>query len=183
MKIYSSSFIIGVLIISIVVGLFVAFPQYKNYKLEKEELFTKEKELSSLENYFSDLEETQKKLLEHKEELEKIEVGLPSQRDIPLFAYLINKASSDNGLLLKDAEAKLMEEKKGSRLSKEKSPLKKIELNITLLGTYESLKNFVSFLEKNARMIEIESIDFSPQGENKDNFEFRLKVSAYYLSH
>jgi len=177
MKIYSSSFIIILLIISVVIGLFITFPQYKNYKLAEKEFLTKKEELGSLEDYFSDLENTQKKLLERKDDLEKVKEGVPLQENAPLFLSLIKKTSSENGLILKNMEIQREKEK----LEKE-SRLKKIRADISLVGSYESFKNFISSLEKNARMIEIEDIDFSPKGENEDNFDFHLKVSAFFLS-
>lgn len=177
MKIYSSSFIIILLIISVVIGLFITFPQYKKYKLVEKEFLAKKEELDSLENYFSDLENTQKKLLERKDDLEKVKEGVPLQEDTPLFLSLIRKTSSENGLILKDMES----QKKKKKLKKE-GRLKEIKADISLVGSYESFKNFISSLEKNARMIDIKDINFSQKGENEDNFDFHLKVSAFFLS-
>ena len=52
--------------------------------------------------------------------------------------------------------------------------------NLVVAGSYSSFKNFLSTLEKTARMIELESISFSTLEEvGPIDFNLRIKVYSY----
>lgn len=67
---------------------------------------------------------------------------------------------------------------------KEKSlvrPIGIITLQLKFLGSYEQLKQFLSQLETNIRLIDIYSLSIQPVKTNRDNFySFELMVATYY---
>ena len=98
------------------------------------------------------------------------EVGHP-----PIVPDLINflaEKSSQNGLILEKVNLD-----KISSLEKN-SKIQKISLSLSLSGFYPALRNFISILQKSAKLIEIDSIIFS-ESKTGGVFSFNLKIKTY----
>lgn len=157
---------IFLLFVSIVIFSFLIYPKYQNLsRLKKTELL-KKAELENFQNYSQQLKETFEKLQNYKEEISKIELALPENLSIPEFFNFVQKLAALNGLSLKNIDA---------TPSSEEGILKEWKTNLTLSGDYQSFKNFLSSLEKSARLVEIENISFSSPKE-KEPFEFKLGI-------
>lgn len=67
-----------------------------------------------------------------------------------------------------------------------KQPLVKrlgsLELDFVVQGSYESIRNFVGFLETNVRVINVTSLEISPATSNgpSDSYILTTKAEAYY---
>ncbi|MDO8574630.1 MAG: type 4a pilus biogenesis protein PilO [bacterium] len=60
-------------------------------------------------------------------------------------------------------------------------PLNVIGFSIKLIGSYEKLKDFLSKLESNVRIFEVNSIGIQPLGESNQNiYSFDIQVETYY---
>ena len=91
----------------------------------------------------------------------------------------IDNVGSQNGLILKEIAV----DKVNS--SKSIPRLKETHINFVVSGSYPSFKNFLSVLEKSARIIQIESISFRSSGvslkgeEIPTFFNVGIKVNSY----
>lgn len=172
--------IIG-LILLVALGIAVVFPKYQNLNLLQLKVKEKETELQSEKEYFSNLSEISEKLKKYEESLSKINSALAAEPDLPSLFNFLQTAASQNGLVLKKIAPTLPSPLKEELIEEGWSPkIQETGINLTVAGSYSSFKNFLSTLEKTARMIELESISFSASEEaGPIDFNLRIKVYSY----
>lgn len=158
----------------LILGSLILWPRFQDLKLLNNQIGKMEEQLRSQENYFSNLNDAKTKFKEYELELSKIDSALPSDSSLPSFLNFLQKACSQSGLVLKSISPF------GSSAMEEKSDLQANQTSIQVSGPYTAFKNFLSVLEKSARLIEVENIAFSsPQEESIFNFSLRIKVTSY----
>ena len=139
----------------------------------KLELERKEAEIKQKEEYFANLEVLSEKLEGYSEELAKIDSAFLVEPPVPTLFDFIQKASSENGLVLESLTLAGI------------SPLanvvgtKKISLSASVSGSYTALKNFLTTIYNTARLTEVESIGFSFP-EERGLFTFDLALESYF---
>jgi len=151
---------------------FLIFPNYQNLTFLKKEISEKEVELSSQEKYFQDLQNIAKELKKYETAISKIDSALPAGPSLPELLNLIQAKASQSGLALKGVGPATI-------IPAGEKGLKEIRLNFILIGNYSDFKNFLSILEKSARLIEIENISFSSLEEGPLTFNLTIKVYSY----
>lgn len=152
------------------IGYFWIFPQYQAFQEVNSVLRNKKIELQRKEEYFSKIKMADEALQQYKEQLSKIDVALPSEPSLPSLLSILEKSGTENGLILKQV---------GSfKVTDLQRSLKEIHLEVGLMGSYPALKNFLSSLERNARLIEVDKISFSLPRENEP-FTFDLDIKTY----
>lgn len=172
--------IIG-LILLLALGIAVIFPKYQNLNLLQLKVKEKEAELQSEKEYFSNLSEISEKLKKYEESLSKINSALAAEPRLPALFNFLQTAASQNGLVLKKIAPTLPSPLKEELVEEGWSlEIRETGINLAVAGSYSSFKNFLSTLEKTARMIELESISFSTVEEvGPINFNLRIKVYSY----
>jgi Tfp pilus assembly protein PilO len=156
--------------ISILIILFLVFPQYQNLSSLKERVADFETALKNQEDYFQRLKKTASDLERYKDSLLKIDSALPSNPSLPELFNFIQKLCSQSGLALSKIGSI-------STTPLPQGQLKETRTEITVSGSYSDFKNFLSALEKSARLIEVENISFASQ--EKDPLAFSLKIKIY----
>lgn len=151
--------------------IFLIFPKYQNLNSLKKEIFEKEDELSSQEKYFETLRETSEELKKYEDSLSKVDTALPKNPSLPELLNFIQKTSSQSGLSLKGISPAVTSPLEGE--------IKETRINFLLVGSYSDFKNFLSILEKSARLIDIENFSFSSPKEGQFNFNLAIKVYSY----
>ncbi len=167
------SIVVICLIITLILGVVLIGPRYKELKELQQEIKKKSQELEYQEKYLSDLEEASQNLKEYTQELQKINSALPPSPNLPaLFGYF-QKASSQNGLVLKSINPAAI-------TTSEKISGREIKISLSVVGSYPSFKNFLATLQKSARLIGVTSLAFSlpPKGEIFD-FSVNVKMHSY----
>lgn len=180
--------IIVCLILSVVLGFFVLWPQYQKFSDERWHVKEKEAERSNQEEYFSHLAELSEELKGYEKELSKIDSAFPQSPDIPDLLNFLALTSSQNGLIFKQVNSFLLGSliKPTPASENEEVPANRyrdITIDFEVSGEYFALKNFISALEKSARIIEIESIKLEKKlGESKEESlsSYNLKIKTYY---
>lgn len=162
------------LVLLIVLGVLLWWPQFQEFLSLKEELKAKESQLEEKKEYFSRLKEYEEKLKDYSEELEKIDYALPNEPSPPAIFSFFQQLCSVNGLVLENISAqKLSDADKGGSLED-------FGFSATVSGSYENFKNFLDTLYKNSRMIDVETISFESPSEGRF-FEIGLNLKTYYL--
>jgi Tfp pilus assembly protein PilO len=170
--------IIG-LISLLALGIAVVFPKYQNLNLLQLKVKEKEAEFQSGKEYFSNLDDISEKLKKYEENLSKINSALAAEPGLPALFNFLQTATSQNGLVLRKIAPTLPTPLKEELVKEGWSPaIRETGINLTVTGYYPSFKNFLSTLEKTARMIEIESISFST-GEEVGPIDFNLRIKVY----
>ena len=180
--------LICLLILSGLEGYFLLWPKYQEFKSKKAEMEIKDKEIEDREEYLSELEVFSNRLSEYSDELSKIDSALSEDPSVAALFNLIQKTSSESGLILTDidvsglfpSKSPLQQSLEQESLEQESSEqrIQKMPFSISVSGSYSSFKNFLSTLYKNSRLIEVKFIGFSSSEEEKDLFEFNLNLET-----
>lgn len=155
---------------SVLLFFLLIWPKYQSLSSLNKEISQKTSEFQSQEKYFQDLQKTSEELKKYQDSLSKIDSALPSDPSLPELFNFLQNFSSQSGLSLKKISP--------SSISP-KEELKESRVDLTLSGDYPSFKNFLSVLEKSARMIELEKIFFSSPQKETESFDFNLTIKVY----
>lgn len=169
---------IPIVIIFLFVVLFLGayffwWPKYLETKDLRVQLENKEEDLRKREAYLSELNDISKKLSdEHSDAINKINWALPADNLMPALFNFVLKTASENGLVVDDIGWKSSAQKD--------SNVQDIPLSISVSGSYSSLKNFLTALYKSARLVEVDSINFSsPSKGEMFDAKISLRVRIY----
>lgn len=126
-----------------------------------------------------------------KNDLARIDEAMPQNQQAAELIALFESLSGRNGLVLKNIELSEKVEVKVADTSgqprpgigipppKQSSSVREFPIILSMLGTYDSFKNFLKSLEKNLRLVDMDNINFSVTG-TADLFSFNLKLKTYY---
>ena len=151
----------------------LVFPKYRTLDNFKKEILIREAERQSQEEHLQELLGTLEEIEEKKESIAKIESALPRDPSLPELLNFFQKAASQSGLILEEVSPKAIR-------SGEEEGIRNTLVNLVLKGTYFDFKNFLSLVEKSARLIEVNNISFE-YSELGDllSFELSIKVHSY----
>jgi Tfp pilus assembly protein PilO len=161
------------LVITFVLGILFLWPKFQEMEQLNQKINSKQEELQYNEQYFNELESIKEKLGENETEVSKIDSALPDEKSLPSLFDLIQRISSQTGLIFKTLSPF------AASYSEDIPEIQEIRFSIVLSGSYSSFKSFLSSLETSARMIEVENISFASEGEEPFNFNLKLKVYSY----
>jgi len=175
---------------ALILGNQMFLPKFQQFNEVRKNIGEKRSEITYSQEYYSKLVEVDAGLKKYSAELSQIDSALPNDSFLPsLFNYL-QKATAQSGLVLKDAGSFNIS------VSGNNPKIKDITLGLEVSGPYSSFKNFLSTLEKSARLFETESISFTSSEKNQTtegtggtvkteekqdifNFSLSIKVRSY----
>ncbi len=181
--------IIICLILSVVLGFFLLWPQYQKFSEERWNVEEKEVERSNQEEYFAHLTKLSEELKVYEKELEKIDSAFPQSPDVPDLLNFLADVSFQKGLSFEKVNTFSIDSSTKSKtptFGKEEVPAtryKEIIIDFDVSGDYPDFKNFISTLEKSARIINIESIFLkkgTAQQKEESQPSYNLKIKTYY---
>ena len=159
------------LLLILLLGFFALHPQYQELTTLKEQIQEKEEQLRSQEDYLNKLSEASEELKKYEEQLVLIDTALPSEPSLPALFDFLEKTASQSGLILKDIDA--------STSPSVDSVLKETTISVKATGAYSSFKNFISVLEKSARIMSVASFSFDNSKEKGDIFDLGLTIKTH----
>ncbi len=199
-------FIIITILLSVVVGILLVYPKYQAFEEKKAEIELKEKELKNIEERFAEVNDALEKLEKYQEELAKIDTALPDDPSVPTLLAFIKKTVGKNTLSLSGLSTNFVssfdreetmsvmtnaeegefsmgegESSMGEEKTSSGKTIQEIEISLTVAGSYELFKAFLTDLEESARLIEVKNISFSYSagGEGGYSFALNLKTHSY----
>lgn len=101
---------------------------------------------------------------------------LPPREDIPEYLAELTALANDNGLVMKSIS--FQPSRTGSE-SEKGVVAGRVGTDVTLVGSYYSLKSFLAGIENSQRLIDVTRISFLQGGES-DSYEFSLSLTAYF---
>ena len=186
-------------IISLVLIFLFVFPLFFSVKAMYLDLSQKRQEIEKLKELSDKIEKIKQDYGDISEEVEKILLTLPEEKDLPQLLVQFEKLAISNGLLLESIEFGEISKRDESdfiknvedykTLSQSKKMLSTFPNSSVLLkaaGSYSAFKNYISALEKNIRSMDIYSIKFSNSSKTQNLFgdlgifEFNLGINVYY---
>ena len=164
-----------IVFLALLAGFYLTLPKYRQFRDLQTELSKKEAEFKGKAAYFSQVNYTLREIKKDPETLTKIDTALPENFSLDSLIYFLQKKTAENGLIFKKAMLT-----RASAVEKG-STLKEAYFSLELLGSYASLKNFLSALEKSSRLIEVENITFNSQQKFQQTYSFNIiiKVNSY----
>jgi Tfp pilus assembly protein PilO len=202
--------VIGVFILFVAIlgGYYFWLPEYGDFQTLKLKLEAERKRIAYAEEHFSKLQDISRKLEEYKDEIKKIDSALPVEFSISALFNFIQGNCSKNGLILEEISldksslsglgkitpgensASSEASQTGAQLDvrQEGDDIEDIPFSISVFGTYSGFKDFITDIYKNARIIEVDSIEFSSDfseegieaGSREDLFVFDLRLKTHH---
>lgn len=178
-----------ILCLSFVIGLVFCFPKFQQTRAAQQQLTLKEAELEKKKAYFEEIDILSEKLKQYPEELAIVDFALPDDFSLPFLFDFFEKIISKNGLSLTNISQSSVSgsTSRSSGSSAENEILENEELGneleesrtiLSLTGSYSSFQNFLYYVEKSARLIEVETVSFSLPQEGSSTVKFNLKVKT-----
>jgi len=187
--------IISTAIVSLIVitlAFFALLPKYDELNAKNFQVEEKRFRFETLEDYFKDISFKNEELKKYESEVAKINSALPDNSNMPSVFYFIQNTAEEKEISLMSVDlsstrGRIQERRTGET---EESDLKENAFSISVAGPYSSFKDFLSVLEKSARLIEVEEISFSSAGgkrmipgilyyPSEDTFFFDLQMKVY----
>lgn len=192
------------LITALVVGIFFTLPKYQELLSFSQEVARFQAEVQNQAVYFNSLKSASEELKNYQDKISKINSALPEDPSLSTLSAFLNQKAFQNGLILKkivkasttkSEEIKAEEEEAITEATtelatttdenisaiEENQELQETIVNLSLIGSYPSFRNFLSAVERSARFIEVEkiSINQSKERDNILNFDLELKIYSY----
>ncbi len=186
MRLFTRRFKLIVLVILIVL-LFASYFLLIGPKLDKirtasqVDLKEKSEELQSRKTYLNDLKSllaNYQKLTD--EEIRRINLVLPSEKDLPGIFVQLEALAEKNGLMLNVIDISTTTEKKTTKKTTKKTAgkIKRLDVAMSLGGgDYYIFKKFLDDLEYNIRIFDVSSTSFSP-----DFTSYFINLRTYYFA-
>ena len=177
------------LIITALLVFLFAWPEYKHANSLDIALKEKQATYNSQAIYFGNITKVLADIERRKDILEKVESALPNEFTLAPIIYFFQKKGSETGLDVRSIVfSRSISSVSGVRATtaivKEKE-VKDIILTLDVLGNYQGLKNFLSSIEKSARIFEVKKISFvssnpssAVQGQAK-TYNFKLEITTH----
>ena len=163
--------LIGLLLLGgVAIGLFLTMPAYQEYQQDRFLLGQRAQEVKNQETYFADLASVKARLEEFPRELAKVEAALPLDPELPLFYDLLQKNAALSGMVLQSIAVSLEEAKD--------QPLRRISAVVEFTGSYGSLKQLLSNLNRASRAVALRAVNISGS-QDQGTLKAILELKAY----
>lgn len=164
----------ALLAISILVGVFLLWPNFQIFSQLQNQLQERELELKNLEAYFAQLELLREEIASQPpEKVALIEQSLPDEPSLPSLYEALSQGASQSGLALRSINSFV-----GGISSEQALQFRTIEVIMDMEGTYEALKEFLADTRTLPRLINIKSLEFESP-ERGGIFKFSVTLQAY----
>ncbi|MFA6974328.1 MAG: type 4a pilus biogenesis protein PilO [Parcubacteria group bacterium] len=150
-----------IIFIIVLLMYFFVVPKYNEFKDFQVKLSKAEAEYNGKFAYYSDVSRIFREMEDRKESLEKIENAIPAKSQLADLIYFFQQKGIESGLVVKNILLN-----KVSPITSE-SNIKEIVFSLDIMGSYQSLKNFLSSLENSSRLFEVGNISFGSQQSNQ----------------
>ncbi len=157
------------LVITLVLGFFLVWPKFQDFRQLQAELEQKEVELNSKTDYYSEIRKIQGRLEEYQDSLSRIENAVSKSYSLSVIFNYLQVLSGQTGLVLEDLTF--------GGVSGQ--GLKEISFNLKVSGSYSSFKSFLSALENSARLFNVKGIRLSFPEKGEKSFSFDITVATY----
>jgi len=187
-----------ILFIILILVFFLVAPEYNTFKKLRLDLGEKKAQYNAEFDYYAEIIKKYHELKNREDDLKKINNALPENPDLGRVIYYFQKTAAENGMLIKDLFLSSTGVSSASGKIKNTGNIRELIFSIDVLGSYSSLRKFLSSLEKSDRIFEVTNISFGtgallefseyllpgsapdqPQIEQIYNFSLQVKTHSY----
>lgn len=177
--------IVIIFVIALSILFLFALPKYQESLALELELEQKRAQYEGRVDYYVKLVGVVGEIEQQQDALQKIDAALPPDLALaPLVNYLQEKAVA-SGLVLKSVNFSNQVSGQEVVVENLQEEIKNTVLRIELQGSYSGLKKFLVFLEKSAKLFEVNSISFTSNSEiltrlrGSEKYDFTLEIQTY----
>ena len=165
-----------ILIIATVIGVILILPEYQEIQNLKLGIEEKKTEIKNEQDYSADLKNIEDKLNQYQNQLAIVKYAIPGELSLPILYDFFQNKCSEYGLILSSIShsVKLPSTDEGAL------QITEVDINLSVMGSYSSFKNFLSGLEKSAKIFEVENFSFSSPKDEKEPFDFSILIKTYF---
>lgn len=149
-------------------------PTYDDIIARREALTEREQMVSEQTAILNRLKDLKQQATERANDIEQFSNIVPAAKNTADLVAMLQALANQNGL---EMTALAM----GSTQSTQDLPYNAQDISIGLAGGYIPFRSFIDDLEKNIRIIDIDSIDAAPITEGASIIRFSVKARAYFL--
>lgn len=167
--------IIIIIVFSYVLSVFLGglMPKYREVRRLRSDLNQQRRVLLQREDYLESLTKTLEEKEERKEELKRVDQGLPPEAEISSLLELLQKSLTETGLIFKQIgkfSKALVKNEGGVELWNSR-------ISIEVSGSYDSFKSFLEKIERSAYIVEVDGVSFEYDEEKGGSDFYNFKVS------
>ena len=176
---FPTSLFLGLLIIVVIVAAyFVLMPRYNSFRNLENQLKKEEENLRNRQKSLTDLKELEENYSSAKLKVKDISNILPKEKQIPELLVQLEALAKENNLVLGSVSL-------ASTAEGEEKAYKSLGISLELAGSYSNLKKYLDSVEKNMRIMDITSLNFSAtpvvaEGP-PDVFSYTVSMRTYYI--
>jgi Tfp pilus assembly protein PilO len=169
-----------IIFLILVVTVFVLKPRVEVMTKSRQQLTKDKKILADLTKKLATLEGLAK--VEFSEKTDIALAVLPAEKDVPSNLAVIKNVALNNGLIVNDITISEVGEiatvSSESKLKKD-AILPSFKLNVSLTGSMEMIKNFISQIQSTAPLMEVKNVSLSQK--KTESPETKMEIEAYFL--
>jgi Tfp pilus assembly protein PilO len=181
------------LLLSIFISWQFIWPAYNNFQAKQSVADVKQQEYNKLKDLVDKLNELTKDYKTKADSVDKLEQIAPPGKNIPELLNQFESLSAQSGMILHSidfaegagaqAQAKQTvspDQAAAQQNEAASAPVNELGINIRVSGSYEAFKNFLTNIEKNLRLVDIQTLGFSVSGQQNDLYDYSVSGKAYY---
>lgn len=149
-------------------------PTYDNVMARREAVTQRNDIIKTKTDIITSINSLTKEYANRSADIARFSSMVPALKSAPELVSSIQALATQNGLQLKTISL-------SGNITQDLNPYLSQSIGIELNGGYLAFKSFLMAIERNIRLIDIDSIDASPIAENSPVISFRIKGNAYYL--
>jgi len=167
---------IGAILIAIAGIIFwvLMMPAYDNLVAQRDAISQRNDIIKAKSDLVANITSLSKEYANRYADIARFSSMVPAVKSAPELVSSIQALATQNGLQLKTISL-------NGNITQDTNPYLEQSIGIELNGGYLAFKSFLIALERNIRLIDVDSIDASPIAENSPIISFRIKGNAYYL--
>ncbi|HPH52423.1 MAG TPA: type 4a pilus biogenesis protein PilO [Candidatus Portnoybacteria bacterium] len=167
--------ILGLGFIGIVI--FLDIPAVQNILVIKKDIKTQQDLFDKKNEFVQTVEKLAEKYAGNENVFNQLNFILPDNQDEPNLIIQLEAIAHGSGIILNNIAIT-----EGVKEEGKMSDYGIMNIGLKLNGNYESFKGFLSIVESNLRLIDINSIDFDARAKEEidANFDFNVILKTYY---
>lgn len=154
-------------------------PAWNKSGVLNNEKISKEKQLTDLRSTVANIDELSAKYEKSKTDLNKLSLAIPSEQQLPELLIQFEDVIKSNSMIINNVEFTDEGASTGNEFSKTGN-VKIIQTKLAIEGSYSNFKNLLNDIERNIRLMDVTSINFSRGGADT-NTKFDVVLNTYYL--
>ena len=180
------------LIITLMVMFLFVLPKYQEFKDLEQSIIQKQSEYQAMADYYAKITKLFSDIESRREVLTKVDSALKEDISFAPLIYFLQIKGIENGLVVKSIvpPKDSLESYKGVAPKKNTKEVKPAVFNISLFGSYQNLKKFLSALDNSAQLMQVNSVSLSALAvplvvksskiqNQKGGYDFNLEIQTY----